>query len=344
MSFDITVLLPVYNGEQYIAEAVTSILAQTYTNFELLIMDDGSTDGTPQVLEPLAARDKRVRIHRRENRGLIATLNEGLAMCCTELVARMDADDLAMPERLALQKKFMDGRPHIAVCGTGLEMYESGKVMTPRCNAPFDILCLFASPLAHPTVMYRRSAVLDMGGYAFDMPAAEDYDLWCRMAAAGHGIDNLPQSLLRYRMHPNAPRVEYRTTARETTARIWARQLHALGLSPTPSDIDLHGYCAAPCVDAAFRIDAATTWLNTLCEQNRFACVYDQALLEQECAAIKQHFPQPISMVKNPVSIITRLLRHVVMAFCHNSGQIGRSIEGLAHSWGHRIRIFLGKG
>ena len=97
MAPDITVLLPVYNGEKFIAEAVTSILEQSYANFELLVMDDGSTDGTPQVLEPLAAGDARVRVHRRENRGLIATLNEGLAMCSTELVARMDADDWAMP-------------------------------------------------------------------------------------------------------------------------------------------------------------------------------------------------------------------------------------------------------
>ena len=344
MAPDITVLLPVYNGEQHVAEAVRSILEQSYANFELLIMDDGSTDGTPQVLEALAATDARVRIHRRENRGLIATLNEGLAMCSTELVARMDADDRAMPERLALQKAFMDAHAHIAVCGTGMEMYESGRVVTPRCGAPFDILCLFSPPLAHPTVMYRRSVVLGMGGYASDMPAAEDYDLWCRMAAAGYGIDNLPQALLRYRMHPDAPRVGYRATSRDTTKRIWIRQLQRLGSSPTQSDLDVHGYCATPCVDIPLRINAAKKWLRTLCERNSQAGIYDQAALTLECANMQKAFPPPLSLLKNPCDYAVRVVRHALAALCRGTGPVGNKLENTGRSWARHIRIFLGKG
>lgn len=344
MAPTITVLLPVYNGEQYVAEAVTSILEQTYTDFELLVMDDGSTDETPQVLASLAAGDARVRIHRRENRGLIATLNEGLTLCSTELVARMDADDRAMPERLALQKAFMDRHAHIAVCGTGMEMYESGKVVTPRSAAPFDILCLFGSALAHPTVMYRRSVVLGLGGYASDMAAAEDYDLWCRMAAAGYGIDNLPQALLRYRMHPDAPRVGYRATSRDTTRRIWIRQLQRLGLSPTQSDLDVHGYCATPCADIPLRIGAAKKWLRTLCERNSHAGIYDQAALTLECANMQKAFPQSLSLLTNPYDYAVRMLRHAIVAVCHRAGPIGKTLENTGRSCARHIRIFLGKG
>lgn len=343
MAPQITVLLPVYNGEQYIAEAVTSILEQTYTDFELLVMDDGSTDGTPQVLAPFAARDARVRLYRRENRGLIATLNEGLAMASTELVARMDADDHAMPERLALQKAFMDAHPQVAVCGTGMEMYESGRVVTPRYSAPFDVLCLFGSPLAHPTVMFRRSVVLGLGGYAADMPAGEDYDLWCRIAAAGYSMDNLPQTLLRYREHPQMPRIAYRRQSAKTTQAIWVRQLETLGLSPSSSDLDAHAYCASPCADIGLRQHAAAKWLAKLCAANTVQPVYNQQMLERECADIAATFPLPIRLFDAPRAWLKRLLRYCCVSLVWRLGKHGEKMEdtlrGLSlyvAAWGKR--------
>ena len=343
MAPDITVLLPVYNGEKFIAEAVTSILDQSYANFELLVMDDGSTDGTPQVLEVLAAADARVRIHRRENRGLITTLNEGLAMCSTELVARMDADDRAMPERLQLQKTFMDRHAHIAVCGTGMEMYESGRVVKPRCGAPFDIMCLFGSPLAHPTVMYRRSVVLGLGGYAADMPAGEDYDLWCRIAAAGYGMDNLPQALLRYREHPQMPRIVYRRQSAKTTQAVWVRQLEALGLSPSYADLDSHAYCAAPCADIGLRERAAARWLAKLCAANAARPIYDQGMLERECSAMAAAFPPAVRLLGAPRAWLKRLLRYCCVSLVQRLGKYGEKVEdtlrGLSlyvAAWGKR--------
>ncbi|WP_302736936.1 glycosyltransferase [uncultured Desulfovibrio sp.] len=341
---DITVLLPVYNGEQFIAEAVESILKQSYTKFELLIINDGSTDRTLQILESLATHDARVRLYSRENRGLIATLNEGLFLCRTELVARMDADDYAMPERLTLQKMYMDAHPQVAVCGSGIITYENGRVIMPPCGKAFDIHCLFASPMAHPTVMYRRSAVLNMGGYAADMPAAEDYDLWVRMVRAGYGLDNLPQPLLRYRTHPNLPRTSYRNAARATTQKIWLRQLHNLGLTPTQRDLDVHGYCATPCVDIPWRIHTVKAWLRLLCAQNKRVGVYNQADLERECTNLCLGFPAPLSSVKNPLRFARRTLRHAIMTFCYDTGPVGRSVERTIRSYVHSLRILRGKG
>lgn len=340
---DITVLLPVYNGEHFITEAVNSILNQHYTKFELLLIDDGSTDRTLQILESLAAHDARIRLYSRENRGLIATLNEGLSLCHTELVARMDADDYSMPERLALQKRYMDAHPQIAACGTGIIMYENGKIIVPRCGGAFDIFCLFASPMAHPTVMYRRSAVLSVGGYAADMTAAEDYDLWVRMLHAGYGLDNLPQPLLRYRTHSNLPRTSYRNAARATTEKIWLRQLHDLGLTPTQRDIDAHGYCATPCADIPWRIHTAKAWLRAICAQNMRVGVYNQVDLERECINLCLDFPPPLSLMKNPLRFAIRAIRHATMAFCHFAGPVGKATERTIRSCIRHIQILKSK-
>lgn len=327
MVHDITVLLPVYNGEQFIAEAVNSILKQTYTNFELLIMDDGSTDQTPKILKELARYDSRIRLHRSKNRGLIATLNKGLTLSFTELIARMDADDCALPERLALQKAYMDAHPQIAVCGTGIKMYESGRVVIPRYGAPFDVLCLFGSPMAHPTVMYRRSVILKMGGYAEHMLAAEDYDLWCRLASAGYGIDNLPQPLLRYREHPQLTRIQYRRQSSRTTHAIWERQLNALGFSPLYPNLDAHAYCASPCEDILLRQQAARKWLKKLCQANRLRAVYAQGQLERECSRIVASFPPPLRLFTAPAIWVKRFLRYCCFFVLRCMGTLGERIE-----------------
>lgn len=340
---DITVLLPVYNGELFIAEAVTSILNQTYRNFELLVIDDGSTDQTFSILESLAMSDVRIRLHRRENRGLIATLNEGLALCTTELVARMDADDYAMPERLALQKAHMDAHPDIVVCGSGIQMYESGQLVEPRCHAPFDVLCLFGSPFMHPTIMFRRSVIVKMGGYAADMLAGEDYDLWCRLTAAGYRLDNLPQPLLRYREHPQAPRVAYRNAARTTTRKIWRYQLQKLGLTPTLFDLDVHGYCSLPCKDIPLRKKMAEKWLRKLCQKNRSMGIYRQEDLESECARICAAFPESLSFWKKPLAFGIRMVRHTIMTFCCGTGGLGWAIEKIVRSWLRYMHILCNR-
>lgn len=161
---DITVVLPAYNAAPFIAEAVESILGQTYSNFVLLAMNDGSTDGTGAILDALAVRDSRIRVVHNENRGLVATLNESLALCETDLVARMDADDWCMPDRLRQQKDYMDAHPEVAVCGSSMEVYETGQFFPVPTNVDFFSAVLFRASFAHPTIMYRRSAVLAVGG------------------------------------------------------------------------------------------------------------------------------------------------------------------------------------
>ena len=314
---DVTVLLPAYNAAPYVAEAVGSILRQTYPHFTLLAMDDGSTDGTGAILDRLAAGDGRMRVVHRENRGLVPTLNEGLELCETELVARMDADDWAFPDRFRLQKAYMEAHPEIAVCGTGAVGYEDGRSLGTRSDAPFDILCLFRASFVHPTVMFRRSAVLSVGAYADDMPAAEDYDLWVRLLAEGYAMNNLPQTLLRYRLHPDASRSQYRRTAYRSTEAIWKRQLRCLGLFPSAQEMYAHRYCSAPCNDVPYRLRDATVWLKKICAQNYHAGVYDQKKLERECASLAEEFLMPLSCARHPLRYAKRALQYVLASICN---------------------------
>ena len=309
MAPDTTVLLPVYNGEDFIAEAVESVINQTYSNFELLIIDDGSKDGTFEILQRLAANDSRIRIHQRENRGLIATLNEGIALCSSEFVARMDADDFALPQRLAVQHSYMTEHQHVAVCSSGLEEYESGCVRTWQGEGEaVRARLLFGCCLFHPTIMARRSALQAVGGYDAAMPCAEDYDLWLRLAEAGYSLAVLPQVLLRYRVHPHLSRTAYKWQMGVTTAHIQQRQLSLLGIAPTPRQMDRHQFCISYCPEVSKKLDEAEAWLQQLVEANNRVGLYDREVFFQTVNEIKNDFVCA-SWQKDPSQFVRRVLR-----------------------------------
>jgi hypothetical protein len=200
----VTVLLPVYNGAGYLDAALASILGQSFKDFELLIIDDGSTDRTPEIIE--ACQDKRIRCIRHEsNRGLIATLNEGLGLTASKYVARMDADDVCHPQRLEMQHRFMEEHPDVGVAGTAIRLIdrEGRRGPTYRFPEQHDVILWalsFVCPMAHPTVMMRRDLVVSAGGYSVSAVHAEDYDLWERLSTRTR-FANLPQALLSLRKH-----------------------------------------------------------------------------------------------------------------------------------------------
>lgn len=308
---EVAVLLPVYNGEAFIAEAVKSILQQSYTNFELLIMDDGSTDGTGRILASLAAQDPRIRVHSRENRGLIATLNEGLALCSSEFVARMDADDYALPHRLATQYAYMTTHKEVAVCSAGIEEYETGRILSwEGYGEAVRVRLLFGCCLYHPTVMARRSALLSVGGYDTSVPCAEDYDLWVRLAEAGYVLATLPQVLLRYRTHPQVSRAGYKWQMNQTTSHIQQRLLTALNVTPTRRQIDRHQFCISGCPETSKMLDEAKKWLRQLVKANEYAKVYDQEVFLQTLGEIEKKFVDA-SWQRDPGQYAQRVLRNM---------------------------------
>ena len=201
-------LLPVRNGAAHIGQAIESILSQTYSDFELLVVDDGSDDDTPRILDSLARREPRLRIVPQEPAGLIPTLNRGLADARGELFARQDADDVSEPTRLAEQVAFLQSNPDIAVVGTCVLVFDGEGTSGPAAfPVDHERICdglLLGNMFAHGSVMFRRNAVLEAGGYR-DLPDAhfvEDYDLWIRLARR-HRVANLPRLLYRYRSNPH---------------------------------------------------------------------------------------------------------------------------------------------
>lgn len=202
----ISVVLPVFNAEAYVREAVESILAQSFTDFELIVINDGSSDGSGAILRDLAIRDARIRLIERPNAGLVLALNDGIECARASLIARMDADDVAMPERLALQHARMLASPRLVVLGSFMRLMDaSGKIIRladyPITESDTARFLEQGCPLAHPTVMMRREAILEVGGYRRAFAHCEDYDLWLRISERGYGIANLPQPLLNYRIH-----------------------------------------------------------------------------------------------------------------------------------------------
>ena len=201
----VSVILPIYNSERYIVQAIESILSQTWGDFELIGVDDGSKDSTPRLLAEIAARDARVRIISRPNTGIVGALNDGLAVARGEFIARMDADDLSLPERFSRQVAFLRAHPEVVAVGCNvLRIDPDDRPIGPEIF-PTDHATILqklrqgeGGTIPHPGVMMRRSAVEAIGGYRQKFQWVEDLDLYLRLGEVGE-LANLPETLLSYR-------------------------------------------------------------------------------------------------------------------------------------------------
>lgn len=202
----ITVAMSVYNGEPYLAEAVESVLAQTFADFEFLILDDGSADESRETVSRLARQDSRIRPIFRENRGLIVSLNQLLAEARAPLIARMDADDVCLPARFERQVAFLAEYPDHGVVGSWSEDIDEqsrplqcdGEDQPTTYEAFLASIDVYGPLLCHPAVMYRTDVVRQVGGYHAAFRHCEDLDLWLRLATQTK-ICSIPERLLRYR-------------------------------------------------------------------------------------------------------------------------------------------------
>ncbi len=205
----LSVAMSVYNGERFLAEAIESILAQSFGDFEFLILDDGSSDGTREIVAGYAGHDRRIRPIHRENRGLVRSLNQLIAEARAPLIARMDADDVCLPARFSRQLAFLAGNPDYGVIGSWCEdidergqPYPLNAPPHPTDHAAFLAAIAAGRPLlCHPAVMYRRKLVRQVGGYHAAFRHCEDLDLWLRLASLTR-LSSLPEKLIRYRHYP----------------------------------------------------------------------------------------------------------------------------------------------
>lgn len=225
----ISVVIPVHNGKKYLAQAIDSVLAQTHRDLELLIVNDGSTDGTAAIIRHYEERDPRVRCLYQENGGVATAGNRGLEEARSEWVARLDADDIFLPEKLERQRAFLSRHPDVKIIGTLAGFINhAGKPLGivgtegPFTRAEYDRLVRENRPVyfVNSSTLMHRDTVLAAGGYREAFAPAEDVDLWIRMAERGHLMLKVPETLLRYRLHGES--LTMTQNARQRLLHRWA--------------------------------------------------------------------------------------------------------------------------
>lgn len=243
--------MAVYNGDRFLREAVESVLGQTLVDLELIVVDDGSTDSTAEILVEYAAADPRVVIETQANAGRAAARNRGFERARGPLVAVLDADDIALPERLAVQRTFLETHGQVGAVGGAVAFVdEEGRTFAewryPLSNDEISRALETSAPLAHSAAMIRAAAFDAVGGYRPVFAVAEDLDLWLRLAGV-HELANVPELVLRYRFHSNQASMQHLEiqTVESLAARLSSRERRARRPDP---------------LDTAERIDRPRLW------------------------------------------------------------------------------------
>lgn len=202
----VSVVMPVYNARRYLEAALDSILSQTFIDFEVIAVDDGSTDGSSDILAQAAVRDARIVIRSQQNSGVTDALNAGLRAARGRFIARMDADDVALPDRFERQVAFLVANPNCAAVGGQVILLDQDDRVLCRMRVPQGHCAIDRSHMTnvsaiwHPTALIRASAIFEVGGYRDAYPSAEDVDLFLRLAEVG-SLANLDEVVLYYRQH-----------------------------------------------------------------------------------------------------------------------------------------------
>ncbi len=237
----VSVVMSVYNGGRLVADAIDSILTQSLSDFEFIIVNDGSTDGTLAVLESYAAKDARIRILDQANTGLTKALVRGVAAARAPLIARMDADDLSNPERLERQAALLDSRPDLVAVSCGIEnvahdLRPLGLAVRRFDEVSLPLLLAFSNIIAgHGNMMFRKSAYDQAGGYDPEFRFSQDYDLWCRMVALGP-IGEATGVLYRFRAGHDSISARSSDEQRRLAVLVAARQYQRVtGITPEQS-------------------------------------------------------------------------------------------------------------
>lgn len=227
----ITVLLPVYNCELYVQTAIESILNQTYTDFEFLVIDDASTDATVSIIKKL--EDSRMQlIEKPVNSGYTNSLNYGLQIAKGKYIARMDADDISHPERFAQQIAYLEAHPEVVVCGTAYKIIGNDKsIAIPENHEAIKIGLLWGNCISHPSVMIRKKILNEYSiQYDTSKEPAEDYDMWVRLLSMGK-LHNLQEVLLQYRVYGNQVSRKRAEEQKKNDVQAKFKMLQYLGIS-----------------------------------------------------------------------------------------------------------------
>jgi glycosyltransferase involved in cell wall biosynthesis len=276
----ISVILPVYNAEKYIKESIESILKQSFGDFELILINDGSNDDSEK--EILSFEDSRIRYYLNEtNLGLIKTLNKGIAQARGKYVARMDADDICAPNRFEKQFNYLEQHYDVVICGSWAKIIDEFGVVTGRIkridtNALIRANMLFTTPFVHPTVMIRKE-VLEKNQYNEDAKHCEDLELWVRLSKEPtYKFHNLPEFLLNYRIHSSNVSVintDYQTEKRQQLIRPYIEKLMG---QVTNDELKTHFLTFSPDAVSKSEQGKINAWLVALAKKNNSSHVFEK--------------------------------------------------------------------
>ena len=237
----VSVLMPVYNSEKYLMESITSILNQTFCDFEFIIINDGSTDNSGEILKKYEHADARIRIIEQPNKGIAEALNRGLQLARGKYIARMDSDDICLPNRFTRQVDFMERHPRVAACGTWIRYFgeNEGEWQPPSDSETIRCTLLFESALPHPTVMMNRELLEQRGlQYCHRYEHAQDYALWVTISQHFE-LANIPEIHLHYRTHPGQSVQQFAPSKIKFSNQIRYEQLQRLGINPSYEEMTL---------------------------------------------------------------------------------------------------------
>ena len=285
----ISVLMPIYKGDEYLSAAVDSILNQTFSDFEFIIICDDPTEKTRQILDKYKQSDSRIRVYYQEREGLVNSLNRGCSLAQGEYIARMDADDISLPNRFEKQVQFMDQNPLVCASGSWVEVieYNAGGIWKyPVENDEIQCRHLFNCSIAHPSSIIRK-AHLTQQNLQYDNTSryCEDYNLWVQISKF-HSLANVDKVLLKYRIHQNALGQQYPDDQIRCADQVRCWQLRKfLGLAPTEDELRLHSSISNGIFES--RTDyliAVNQWLLKIWDANLKQNYFDDSALAAELA------------------------------------------------------------
>lgn len=321
----VSVVLPVRNGRRYVGDAIESITNQTLERLQLLIVDDGSTDGSSEIVADWARRDSRIRVIQGPSTGLSDALNEAVLHVDTALIARMDADDISLPNRLAIQVDFLERHPAVAAVGGGIDyMTEDGRIefwfdplhLEPPARTPF----VSHHWIPHPTLVARTEALRAVRGYRPAFKIAQDLDLWMRLIDAGYVLDSVPAPVLLYRRHQSQLTADTTMTHIETVAAFASRELRRCGL-PDPFDPPV--------------VDVAATLLGPHRDANDVLTVARRIMLEVADSSVRNaaHLPtktlQRIQRIAKTSPWLASWIRAQLLAAARTASRDGRGVKAV---------------
>lgn len=314
----VSVILPVYNGEIFLREAVSSILTQTYSNFELIIINDCSTDGTANILKEFES-DLRVRVIENEtNLKVVRTLNKGIELARGDYIARMDADDISHPQRFKKQVDFLDENPQIDICGTWVQTIgtESKMMRAAIEHEHIKVRLFFLNPIFHPAVMFRRNSFASNKlVYDEQYTNAEDYGLWAKAIDIVR-FANIPEVLLKYRIHNDNVSVfkeSNKAVLDKIHFKIYADFLSKLHISFTQRELDMHRKLGMVQVGQLSQIELEEyfVWLKKLTIANNRVKYFNKACFSNVILSYMLYLIKQSASVKQAFKLAYKILGHL---------------------------------